>query len=261
MLRHLAHLLLNPLLLFWLALLAGLFLSYRGGRSLGYGFLAAAIVWLFVISVSPLPVYWVQQRESRFPVLWAIPQEVTAPRILVLGGGHTNAPTLPPNDQLSSSALSRLAEGIRLKQGRPDARLIGSGNSLSHRTPQATVLMNTAVALGISPLDTLQSPRPYNTETEARAYVRRFGTAQPVVLVTSALHMPRAVYWFERAGVTVIPAPTDHYVKPDPQRSPYTWHPSAGKIQMTAALLHEWGGMVDAKIRKSEFGVRNSEMD
>jgi uncharacterized SAM-binding protein YcdF (DUF218 family) len=247
--RAIAHILLNPLTIFWLALLTGLFLYYRGVKGIGQGTLIGALTWLFLISVSPLPVYLVQQRESRFPVLWELPEQSDSLHILLLGGGHTLSPDLPPNDQLSSQALARLSEGVRLKQQLPEAKLIGSGNSQSKRTPQAAVLMNTAVALGISPLDTLQNIRPYNTETEAFTYAKRFGTDTPLILVTSAVHMPRALYWFERAGVQAIPAPTDHWVKPDPQKSPYNWKPSAIKIQMTGALLHEWAGMVYAKLR------------
>jgi uncharacterized SAM-binding protein YcdF (DUF218 family) len=246
-LRHLAHFLLNPLTICWLALLVGLFLYYRGTRGVGQGVLVGAVTWFFLISVSPLPLYLVGQRESRFPVLWEIPEQSVSPHILVLGGGHSVSPDLPPNDQLSDQALVRLSEGIRLKQQRPDAKLIGSGNSMSNRTPQAAVLMHTAVALGISPRDTLHNSRPYNTETEAFTYARRFGTDRSVVLVTSALHMPRAVFWFRQAGIDIMPAPIDHWVKPDPQRSPYHWKPSAAKIQMTGALLHEWAGMTYAK--------------
>lgn len=212
--------------------------------ALGY-----ALAWLFLISTTPLPVFLAKQRESRHAVLWQIPDSIQRPHILVLGGGHSIAPSLPPNDQLSHQALSRLAEGIRLKQQRPGARLIGSGNSMSNLTPQATVLMNAAVALGIAPADTLQSTAPFNTETEAFAYAQRFGTAEPVILVTSALHIPRALFWFRQAGIRAIPAPTDHYFKPDPEKSPYGWKPSTEKIAMTAALMHEWAGMAYARYK------------
>ncbi|MBV6654395.1 MAG: YdcF family protein [Mameliella sp.] len=194
-----------------------------------------------------MPIYFAQQCESRNPILWEIPDSLQRAHILILGCGHSIAPTLPPNDQLSHKALSRLAEGIRLKQLHPDTKLIGSGNSTSQRTTQATVLMNTAVALGIAPTDTLQSTPPFNTETEAIAYAQRFGTKQPPILITSALHMPRALFWFQQQGIEAIPAPTDHLVKSNPEKSPYNWKPSAKKIEITAGLLHEWVGMLHAR--------------
>jgi len=200
MLRIITHILLNPITHFWLALLSGLFFYYRGFKTTSKWLSAYAIAWLFVTSVSPLPIFLCKQRESRHAVLWKIPDSLQNPRILVLGGGHSIAPTLPINNQLSGKALSRLAEGIRLKQLHPNAKIIGSGNSVSKRTPQATVLMNTAVALGIPPADTLQSTTPFNTETEAIAYAQHFGTAQPLILVSSALHMPRALFWFRQQG-------------------------------------------------------------
>ncbi|MCI4647571.1 ElyC/SanA/YdcF family protein [Phaeodactylibacter sp.] len=216
-------------------------------KTLSHWIFGYAFGWLLLISVTPLPIYLAQQRESRHPILWRIPDSLQNAHILILGGGHSSAPTLPPNNQLSHKALVRLVEGIRLKRQHPAAKLIGSGKSSSKRAPQATVLMNTAVALGIAPSDTLQSSIPYNTETEAIAYAQRFGTQTPLILVTSALHMPRALFWFQQQGIEAIPAPTDHYVKPDPEKSPYNWKPSAAKIKMTAALLHEWAGMLYAK--------------
>jgi uncharacterized SAM-binding protein YcdF (DUF218 family) len=245
--RQIAHFLINPLIHFWIALLAGLFLSYRGSKKLSYWIIGYAVLWLFLTSISPLPVYFAKQREARYPVLWQIPDTLPAPNILILGAGFSTDPTLPPNTQLSRKALSRLSEGIRLKNQHFNAKLIGSGYAGSKDTPQATVLMNAAVALGVSPIDTLQSTQPFNTETEAIAYAHRFGTTTPLILVTSALHMPRALYWFRQQGIDAIPAPTDHYVKPDPKKSPYTWKPSTTKIEITGALLHEWVGMIYAK--------------
>ncbi|MHC4887735.1 MAG: YdcF family protein, partial [Planctomycetota bacterium] len=64
-----------------------------------------------------------------------------------------------------------------------------------------------------------------------------------------ALHMPRALFWFKANGIKAIPAPTHHYVKINPDESPYNWKPSTQKIEITAALLHEWVGMLYARIK------------
>jgi uncharacterized SAM-binding protein YcdF (DUF218 family) len=247
LIRYLANLLLNPLTHFWLVLILGLFFYRNGFKATSYWIIGYAVLWLFVISSSPLFTFLAKKQESLYPVLWEVPTKLLNPHIIVLGAGHTIAPSLPPNNQLSSRALARLVEGIRLKQGAPGAKLIGSGYSRSGRIPQAEMLMNTAVALGASPVDTFHSPLPYNTETEAYAYAQRFGTQTPVILVTDAIHMPRALFWFRQAGVQAIPAPTNHFIKLDPQKSPYNFKPSSVKINITATLLHEWVGMLYAR--------------
>jgi uncharacterized SAM-binding protein YcdF (DUF218 family) len=208
-----------------------------------------AVSWLFLVSISPLPIYLAKQREARYPVLWKIPDTILSPNIIILGAGSSSDPKLPYNNQLSTTTLSRVSEGIRLYRQHPKARLIGSGNAKEKRTPQAKVVMNTAVAMGINPIDTLQSIAPFNTESEALAYAERFGNQSIAILITSALHMPRALFWFKVNGINTIPAPTDHYIKIDPYESPYNWKPSTQKIEITAALMHEWVGMLYAKIK------------
>ena len=46
--------------------------------------------------------------------------------ILILGGGHTNDSRLPANNQLSTNALGRLAEGIRIHRELPGSKIITS---------------------------------------------------------------------------------------------------------------------------------------
>jgi uncharacterized SAM-binding protein YcdF (DUF218 family) len=237
-------LLTSPLTPFWLALLLGAWHHWRQRRRWARALWGSGALWLFLVAVSPLPAWLAAQREARYPVLLEQPAGLSAPHILVLGGGHTNVPGLPAIDQLSGAALGRLAEGIRLYRQRPGSKLIGSGHSRSGRTPQGEMLMRAAVELGVPPEDTLWLPTPANTEQEAYAYAARFGPAgPPLLLVTDALHLPRAVGWFQRAGLAPLPAPANHLVKLDPQRSPFHCWPAMGKLGLSQRLLHEWAGM------------------
>lgn len=250
MIRLIANSLLDPLNLFWMVLLAGFFFLLRRKKKTAGYFFTASLIWMFLISSSPLPSWLCAQRESRHTALYPIPDSLLKAdtvHIAVLGAGHVIAPNLPPNNQLSSSALGRLTEGVRLYRLLPRSKLICSGFSPEGRTSQAEILSQAAVSLGVSPFDTLISPLPLNTEAEAYAYAARFDDRQPLILVTNAIHMPRALFWFRRAGLNPIPAPTNHYVKFDPQGSPYNFKPSPFKIIITDRLMHEWGGMIYAK--------------
>ena len=75
--------------------------------------------------------------------------------------------------------------------------------------------------------------------------LRGNGIDKPL-LVTSALHMPRAVREFARAGMSVTPAPTDFEVADAPQ-DVLQWLPSADALESSGrafkellGLLHLW---------------------
>jgi uncharacterized SAM-binding protein YcdF (DUF218 family) len=252
--RAVAHFLLNPLYHFILVLLTAFFLRKWKEKYSCYLFYYAT-GFFFLAVISPLPYWLTEGRESRFPIFaqreWA-QSAGTQLRIMVLGSGHSESPGFPPNSRLSENALSRIAEGVRLHYQFPQSKLICSGYSASGRTPQAVMLAQTALALGVAPQDTFMLPKPANTEAEARAYAARFGTDQPLILVTSALHMPRAMHWFKQMGCNPIAAPTDHLVKPDPDHNQFWFKPSILKLEMTERLLHEYAGMLHAWWKKDE---------
>ena len=68
---------------------------------------------------------------------------------------------------------------------------------------------------------------------------------RPWLLLTSAWHMPRAQMAFERAGFTVVPAPTG-FTLPQ-QRSLLEWLPTGHGLQSSREVLREWLGLRVAK--------------
>lgn len=198
-----------------------------------------------MVSVSPIPTFLVERWEFK-PTSDQSFENKNGINIIILGGGHTDSPTLPPNNQLSDQALKRLSEGIRLYYKIPNSKLVCSGYKGSSSIAQAELLARSAVALGVSPKDTVMITTPGNTEEEASAYSERYRQSE-VILVTSALHMPRATFWFQEAGIQVLPAPTDHLVKPEKDKSIFNFKPSIRKIDMMDKLIHEWVGLLYAK--------------
>lgn len=69
--------------------------------------------------------------------------------------------------------------------------------------------------------------------------------ARRIVLVTKALHYPRALSAFERAGLdNVTPAPTGYFHRPDPEQGPSIWSVIPGMPNLTQSYmaLHEYVG-------------------
>ncbi len=105
-----------------------------------------------------------------------------------------------------------------------------------------------------------QSWNTYENAVNTRALLaaQGFDFDQPVLLVTSAMHMPRSVRIFERQGFTVLPAPTDYlvargdwayYTSPSFQMQTMNLLPSAADLDLTSKAIKEYVGLVVYRLR------------
>ncbi len=230
--------LLDPFTVFWLGILLSGIFFYVKRRRWGRGLLALSLVWLLVCSFPFLPNHLIRSLEDSYQVYQPAANDSTAYHILVLGGGHTLDERLPPNAKLNINALGRLVEGIRLHRLLPGSKLMLSGHSSSGGTTQAEVLAQTSLLLGVEESDILLQKEPSNTYEEAKAYVGKFGKQHPLIVVTSANHMPRAMKMFNMLGREAIAAPTDFRVKIGPQSE--GWGPSVYNIVKMRVAISEY---------------------
>jgi uncharacterized SAM-binding protein YcdF (DUF218 family) len=238
------HTLINPLIIFWLALfLSGIFRIVNRIKIAKIFFLFS-IAWFAIVSSSPIPQWLVFRMESTYTTFQPVDSLASPVFILVLGGGHSIAPDLTAADQLSGDALARLIEGIRLHRLIPGSKIVLSGSSISNRTTQAQMLGMAAIDLGVNSSDTLLSTRAFDTQAELANFKTRFGGVKNLILVTDALHMMRAIKYGRKEGLQPIPAPTNHLMKMDPLQSNFNFTPSTQKILFCQRLLHEYFGLI-----------------
>jgi len=194
-----------PLLLMFIAL--GLLLIWftRFQRS---GKIVITIGWLalLLLSLQPVADRLLRPIENTYPT-WQGNQKVEY--IVVLGGGYTWDDKWAPSSNLINNSLPRLNEGIRLWLSNPGSKMIFTG-AAAKTNPVSTAEAGARVAesLGVprSAIITLDSPK--DTEEEAAAVKQAIGDA-PFLLVTSASHLPRAMIFFEHAGLHPLPAPAN----------------------------------------------------
>lgn len=209
-----------------------------------------------MVFVSPLPYAMSGRMEKHYPPFQPGVVKTNQPvHILVLGGGYTNDPSLPATSQLGSTVALRMMEGLRVYRTLPGSKVVTSGAALDKSRSQAEAVADAAVTLGVAPADTFHLPNTLTTEHEAAMYVKRFGTETPVIIATSALHIPRAMFWFQHFGVTtIIPAPCDHLVKNDPETTSFRWWPGLKKGMVLNKVIHEtvglWWGKLKTKTDK-----------
>jgi len=70
-----------------------------------------------------------------------------------------------------------------------------------------------------------------------------------ILLVTSAMHMPRAVATFRKVGFDVMPAPADFHTGWADPDLPLQWWPSAGRLGDSDLAVKEWLGQLTYRLR------------
>ncbi|HPB74798.1 MAG TPA: ElyC/SanA/YdcF family protein [Chromatiaceae bacterium] len=165
--------------------------------------------------------------------------------IVVLGGGWWPNDQWPSGSQLSDSSAQRLLEGVRLARALPAARLILTGADRQGEIPPVALgYAQAARELGIAPERIQVLDTPVDTAQEARAVRAVLAGDSPLILVTSAAHLPRAMRHFQALGLDPIPAPTQHLAGRATGRRLADWLPSASHLRKTEAAWHEYLGLL-----------------
>lgn len=236
---------LEPLPIFVLLMVIGMLVLwwFRHVRSASR-FLTLALIWLLIFSLFPFPDYLLRSLESRYPPLTRMPKHTHT--IVVLGGGVRNNTEFPANTQLSSASIARLMEALRLHRSKPNSQIILSGGRVFNSPSESVAMNNLAIALGVRPANLLIENGSRDTYHEAKYLRKRLGK-RPFVLVTSAVHMPRAMALFEAQGLHPIAAPAQYLAKSHTMLM--DWIPNAVNLLHADIALHEYIGMTWAFLK------------
>ena len=207
---------------------------------------AAGIAWSAVWSVPQTSEWLRRSLEDRHPVL----AEAAAPRadaIVVLGGGGHLGWARRPGVSADELPYSRLAAGARLWLARRAPVVILSGGGDNGHS-EARTMARAITTLGVPPRALLLEQRSTDTRGNAlytTALARRHGMRR-VLLVTSAIHMPRAQLLFRRAGLEVVPIPV-----PEPRVGSgwvQRWIPRPRALRRSGSALKEYVALLQTRL-------------
>lgn len=182
--------------------------------------------------------------------------------IVVLGGG--TQPISPPRPIVEiNGAGDRLFYAASLyHQGLADHLLLSGGkipwysNGTSTEATPADEMAILLEMLGVPPAAMWLEPDSLNTYENAVNSQRILNEKgiNKIILVTSAIHMPRSVKLFEAQGLDVTPAPVDYYVTEEDWTGSFTQQimrifPSAGNLALTTRALKEYFGILFYNLR------------
>jgi uncharacterized SAM-binding protein YcdF (DUF218 family) len=201
---------LQPLLAFLIAGLSGLMLLRRHRRA-GLALLAVSFGSLIILSLPVVAIALAQLIEVR-PASPALAPDAQA-IVILAGGNYVNAPEYG-GDTVNSATLERVRWGARLHRSTGLPVAVTGGSPFS-QTPEASQMRATlaqdfnvqAKWVEEKSLTTLENARNLRTMLASEKIDR-------IVLVTHALHMPRAHLAFVGAGFQVSDSATGFSTSP-----------------------------------------------
>lgn len=215
------------------------FLRWKGWATAVAGAgLAWSLLWSLPVASEALR----GQLEQRYPRVSEESQLPQADAIVVLGGGSSYRWMDRPDVDADDLQYSRLAAGARAWEAGRAPVVILSGGGNKHVT-EAARMAQAIQRLGVPASALRLEERSFNTQGNAINSVALAGKPQPhLLLVTSALHMPRAAALFEDAGakITAVPVPEGRARNSGLRR----WLPSPRALWRSGRALKEYVALV-----------------
>jgi len=227
-----------------LVLVAGVLRAIWSGRRRGFVLIAAATLGLLAIATLPIGSWLAAPLENRFATV-AVPARIDG--IVVLGGSIDAALSLARGQAAAMAAAGRITETLALARRFPAARVLisgGDGTLSPGPLSEAVATRDLLIELGVAAARIeLESVARNTYENAALSYeAARPKPGETWLLVTSAMHMPRAVGCFRRAGWTIVPYPADYRTAPTTGTAPGSL--LADNLMLVNLAAKEWLGLV-----------------
>jgi uncharacterized SAM-binding protein YcdF (DUF218 family) len=207
------------------------------------------IILFLIASTGYLPQHLAKQLESQYlPFDPHTLQDKERVYIHLLGSGYSLDGKLPATARLGLAAQGRLSEAIRIFRELENSTLITSGGSFHGLETQAAVAKSAAVLLGVDSNRVITLNTATTTAEEVAGVKKMIGKDAVVIVVTDAIHMPRAMSFFHKQGFMPIAAPTNFRVYENKHDISLKWWPAITNMALTDAVLHEYLGSLKAAL-------------
>jgi uncharacterized SAM-binding protein YcdF (DUF218 family) len=210
----------------------------RGIRAAGIVLLVLSIFG-YLLSTGLGTYLYLRPLEKEYPV----PKSVGGQVIVVLSSGVI---ITPAGQVLDNHSVARLSGALNLHlQTKLPIIVTGSFVPGRNTLPVAELMRDWLLGQGVGTSRILVEPQARNTWENAEYTARLCSQSgwKSVILVTSAVHMKRAVKSFEKFGLIVTPYPTD-YLYDHTDFGFVDILPSRDALNANLAAIHEFFGQI-----------------
>ena len=218
--------------------------AWRGWHRLGAAFLSVSVATILIFS-SPLSIMLYHHHETIYrskPIA-----ELPMVDAIVVLAGDVGIP-VPPRQQ-SQLGGNRLLHAFRLFRAKKASLIIISGGNVFQQNDAESEAYYSREILqdwGVPPNQILIESGSRNTfenasNTKMLLETRRISR---ILLVTDALHMPRAFAVFQHTGIDVIASPSGYAVAEYRKPGLLYWWPKVENLMIAKRVIREKMGMV-----------------
>lgn len=241
-----------PLPLALVVIALGALLLWRDRRVSGALLIGIAVIGLYGLSTPAVSDRLVASLEQRYPPP-GMEDLPPVDAIVVLGGGVQPAAEPRTGPDLGAAA-DRLWHGAELyRAGKAPLVIVTGARPYEDLGPSAAeAARDVLVRLGVPRGAIVLRPDSTSTYEDAVAVRGEIGARTGVdtlLLVTSAMHMQRAMITFQALGLQVWPAPTDRRAVRPARRGEWPWLPSHVAFADANHAWHEYVGLLYYQLR------------
>jgi uncharacterized SAM-binding protein YcdF (DUF218 family) len=239
--------LLLPPTIFVVLGIIGLLIARRY-RYLGRTVIIVSITSLLALSTDAGSAWLIRPLEQQSPQATST-EKNKSQAIVVLGGGRARVASRDGDyDQVGPITLIRLRAAARL-QRETHLPLLVSGGAPDGQGESEAVLMARSLKDDFGVEARWVESNSINTNQNAilSAQLLRKENIQQILLVTDAIHMPRARWAFEHAGLRVAPVPSHFVASGDFHLASFI--PNAQSLKNSHYAIHEWLGLLVYRLR------------
>ena len=241
-----------PALIFLLLICAWIFRKRSSGL---FHFIFAVAVAILLLLASPTSSDGiVRSLESQYPDRSV--RDCPASQAIVVLGGNLSLPSGEHRESSFTETSDRLLRAFRLYHaGKAPVIVVSGGDnplfSRARTEHEADELRNILEEWGVADSAILVEDSSINTRENA-LFTRKLLAArgmQHVILVTSAIHMPRAAGAFRKVGFDVDPVPANFVTGWDRPAAAFRLIPTSRSLVNSSNAIHEWLGILVYRMR------------
>ena len=242
----------NPFLLVMLALGVALEMRWRRREHRSRWLLLVTLLYLvlYVYCIPATSYLLCGSLEWQLPRVIERPAEAAA--IVVLGGGIIPAPHEGLTTRLADSSLWRCHRTEELYHAGPSCLVfvVGGNPDGTRGEDVSQVMAGVLEQLGVAKGDMVVESKSRNTRENAKAAggLLKSDNVTKSLLVTSALHLPRATRLFRQQGIEVIPVGCDYHTD-EFEWGVFSLLPSTRAAEASTEATREWLSTLASRVR------------